>query len=101
MPLYIPINSQAVHSGASFLSERKSLLVLKIKISIIKNDLAGMPGRYPFLSPRRESPCSLCHCGASLVGAGGFEPPTSRTRTVRSNRAEPRPDGLWLEAAPL
>jgi hypothetical protein len=27
-----------------------------------------------------------------LVGAGGFEPPTSRTRTVRSNRAEPRPE---------
>jgi hypothetical protein len=26
------------------------------------------------------------------VGAGGFEPPSSRTRTVRSNRAEPRPD---------
>ncbi len=26
-----------------------------------------------------------------VVGAGGFEPPTSRTRTVRSIRAEPRP----------
>jgi hypothetical protein len=26
------------------------------------------------------------------VGAGGFEPPTSRTRTVRSSRAEPRPE---------
>ena len=26
-----------------------------------------------------------------IVGAGGFEPPTSRTRTVRSIRAEPRP----------
>ncbi len=28
------------------------------------------------------------------VGAAGFEPATSRTRTVRSSRAEPRPD--WL-----
>jgi hypothetical protein len=26
-----------------------------------------------------------------LVGAPGFEPGTSRTRTVRSSRAEPRP----------
>ena len=31
---------------------------------------------------------SLC----LLVGAGGFEPPTSRTRTVRSSRTEPRPE---------
>ena len=30
------------------------------------------------------------------VGAGGFEPPSSRTRTVRSNRAEPRPDFISL-----
>ncbi len=30
----------------------------------------------------------------STVGAGGFEPPTSRTRTVRSIRAEPRPELL-------
>ena len=27
-----------------------------------------------------------------LVGAGGFEPPTSRTRTVHSIRTEPRPE---------
>ena len=26
------------------------------------------------------------------VGAGGFEPPTSRTRTVHSIRTEPRPE---------
>ena len=30
------------------------------------------------------------------VGAGGFGPPTSRSRTVRSIRAEPRPAGLVL-----
>ncbi len=30
----------------------------------------------------------------STVGAGGFEPPTSRTRTVRSIRTEPRPDRI-------
>src|SRR3990172_2171866 len=29
-----------------------------------------------------------------MVGAGGFEPPTSRTRTVRSSRSEPRPERL-------
>ena len=38
------------------------------------------PHRFSFLIPVR-----------SPVGAGGFEPPTSRTRTVRSSRAEPRP----------
>ena len=30
------------------------------------------------------------------VGAGGFGPPTSRSRTVRSIRAEPRPAGIVL-----
>ena len=34
--------------------------------------------------------------GEFLVGAGGFEPPTSRTRTVRSIRAEPRPADIKL-----
>ena len=29
------------------------------------------------------------------VGAPGFEPGTSATRTQRSSRAEPRPDGLY------
>ena len=31
---------------------------------------------------------------STLVGASGFEPLTSRTRTVRSIRAEPRPEGI-------
>ncbi len=31
-----------------------------------------------------------------MVGARGFEPPTSRSRTVRSSRAEPRPERLGL-----
>jgi O-antigen/teichoic acid export membrane protein len=30
---------------------------------------------------------------AGMVGVGGFEPPTSRSRTVRSNLAELHPDG--------
>jgi hypothetical protein len=28
-----------------------------------------------------------------MVGASGFEPPTSWSRTRRSSQAEPRPDG--------
>ena len=28
-----------------------------------------------------------------VVGASGFEPPTSWSRTRRSSQAEPRPDG--------
>ncbi len=30
----------------------------------------------------------------ALVGARGFEPPTSPTRTVRASRAAPRPEKL-------
>ncbi len=30
------------------------------------------------------------------VGVGGFEPPTSRSRTVRSSRAEPHPVGAII-----
>ncbi len=35
------------------------------------------------------------------VGAGGFEPPSSRTRTARSNRAEPRPEHLDYSAVTI
>ena len=30
------------------------------------------------------------------VGAGGFEPPTSASRTLRANQAAPRPEELLL-----
>ncbi len=30
--------------------------------------------------------------GEKMVGAGGVEPPTSASRTQRSNRTEPRPE---------
>jgi hypothetical protein len=33
-------------------------------------------------------------CGKGMVGARGFEPPTSWSRTRRSSQAEPRPDGV-------
>ena len=49
----------------------ETILVLFLKISKNKN--------------RRFLSGSLC------VGAGGFEPPTSRSRTVHSSRTEPRP----------
>ena len=35
---------------------------------------------------------SICKSLKSLVGASGFEPPTSWSRTRRSSQAEPRPD---------
>src|SRR6516164_5064753 len=34
-----------------------------------------------------------------LVGASGFEPPTSWSRTRRSSQAEPRPDNISLAFA--
>ena len=33
-----------------------------------------------------------------MVGASGFEPPTSWSRTRRSSQAEPRPDVFALKA---
>jgi uncharacterized protein DUF2630 len=39
---------------------------------------------------RRRKPRSRTQTG--LVGASGFEPPTSWSRTRRSSQAEPRPD---------
>src|SRR5450432_3012132 len=36
-----------------------------------------------------------------MVGASGFEPPTSWSRTRRANRAAPRPANLALQAAVL
>ena len=38
--------------------------------------------------------CQTCGLGLCLVGVGGFEPPTSRTRTVRSTGLSHTPDGL-------
>ena len=35
----------------------------------------------------------LTATGFSMVGVGGFEPPTSRSRTVRSSLTELHPDG--------
>src|ERR1041385_8148092 len=34
----------------------------------------------------------ICKCLKRLVGASGFEPPTSWSRTRRSSQAEPRPE---------
>ena len=41
---------------------------------------------------RRVTPCTLNRDKIKMVGASGFEPPTSWSRTRRSNQAEPRPD---------
>ena len=41
---------------------------------------------------RREE--SSCKCLKRLVGASGFEPPTSWSRTRRSSQAEPRPEEI-------
>jgi hypothetical protein len=46
--------------------------------------------------PDRERNASQSETARRPVGAGGFEPPTSRTRTVRSSRAEPRPGCAWI-----
>lgn len=55
-------------------------------------------------SPRRRSATRDCgyYCGyrgsavvVSLVGAIGFEPTTSASRTQRSSQAELRPGGFW------
>jgi hypothetical protein len=45
----------------------------------------------PFLGP-----AMLCKLSILMVGARGFEPPTSWSRTKRSSQAEPRPDGNEL-----
>ena len=47
--------------------------------------LVGENGAYEKRLPHKER--------ESLVGVPGFEPGTSRTRTVRSSRAEPHPAG--------
>ena len=36
-----------------------------------------------------------------LVGASGFEPPTSWSRTRRSSQAEPRPEHLYITSFSL
>jgi hypothetical protein len=40
-----------------------------------------------------------CNLLKGLVGARGFEPPTSWSRTRRSSQAEPRPDRVQTDTA--
>ena len=45
--------------------------------------------------------CRTCGLGLRFVGVRGFEPPTSRTRTVRSTGLSHTPDGLHYTIASL
>src|SRR5579863_1327358 len=71
--------------------------------------LSGIPRKNQLktdsLRPRRNLPMLLNlleNKGRDLVGASGFEPPTSWSRTRRSSQAEPRPDKpqtlQWVES---
>ena len=53
-----------------------------------------MPGEVPRAT--QQWACDEAQAHLESVGARGFEPPTSRTQTVRANQTAPRPGQVLL-----
>ncbi|CAD5290821.1 conserved hypothetical protein [Bosea sp. 62] len=84
-------------SGGARRDRTDDLKLAKLPLSQLSYGPMFLKGHAP-LGAAAGRPCEPCRLeDHSLVGLGGFEPPTSRLSSARSNQLSYRPEAINLE----